>query len=104
MLGLPQTGEKWFKNKSIDLRAWTPFLIRNRQKPNWVAGVPRVWLKDPWKDLAFLIQKYITCEGRFSLIFLYHIRILLHLKGEKLLNMPYYLLKSLTKMSKAIQK
>jgi hypothetical protein len=62
-LGLAQTREKWFKNKSIDLRAQTPFLLRNRQKLNWDAGVPRVWLKDPWKDLDFLIQKYVTCEG-----------------------------------------
>jgi hypothetical protein len=61
-------------------------------------------LKDPWKDLAFLIQKYVTCEGCFSLIFLYHIIILLHLKGEKILNMPYFLIKYLTKMSKSIQK
>jgi hypothetical protein len=30
ILGLPKMGEKWFKNKSIDLRAWTPFLLRNK--------------------------------------------------------------------------
>ena len=47
-------GEKWFKNKPIDLKDKTPFLIRNRKKPNWAIGVPNVWLKDPWKDLAFL--------------------------------------------------
>jgi hypothetical protein len=44
----------------------------------------------------------VTCEGRYSIIFLYHICSLMHLKKEKLVNMPYYFLSSLTKMAKAI--
>jgi hypothetical protein len=48
--GLPQSGEKWFKNKPMEMRAWTPFLLRNRKNNlNWATGVPRLWLKDPWK-------------------------------------------------------
>jgi hypothetical protein len=79
-------------------------MLRNMRRLNWTSGVPRIWLKDPWKDLAFLIQKFITCEGRFSLIFLYHIKLLMHLKGEKPLNIPYYFLNILTKMAKSIQR
>ena len=71
---------------------------------NWTYGVLRIYLKDTWKDLAFLIQKFLTCEGRFSLIFLYHIKLLMHLKGEKPLNIPYYFLNILTKMAKSIQR
>jgi hypothetical protein len=56
--------------------------------------------KKSMKGYGFLIQKYITCEGWFSLIYLYHVIILLHLKGDKPLNMPYYLLKYLSRMSK----
>jgi len=105
IIRLPQNGEKWFKNKPMEMKAWTSFLLRNSQKSlNWEERVPRLWLKDPWKDISFLIQKYITCEGRSSFIFLYHIRLLMHLNDEKPLNMPYYLLHSLTKMSIAIQK
>jgi hypothetical protein len=66
--------------------------------------VPRIWLKDPWKDLTFLLKKIVTCEGIFNLIFLYHIRLLMNLKYEKPLNMPYYLLRNLTKMVKSIQR
>lgn len=101
--GLPQIGYEWFKNKPMEERLWAPFLLRNRQNDlNWPAGVSRLWLKDPWKDIAFLIQKFITCEGRFIFIFLYHIKLLAHLSEEKPLNMPYYLLHSLTKMEKSI--
>jgi hypothetical protein len=84
---------------------WTPFLLRNRENDlNWPTGVPRIWLKDPWKDIAFLIQKYISCEGKFSFIFLYHIRLLAHLNEANPLNFPYYLLHSLKEMEKAIQR
>jgi hypothetical protein len=34
--------------------------------------------------LLIMLQKYITCEGHFSLTFLYHIRLLLHFKGQRL--------------------
>jgi hypothetical protein len=50
-----------------------------------------------------VVQKYITCEGRFSTIHLYHMRFLLHLNGDNKMNLPYFLLKSLVKMSNKIQ-
>jgi hypothetical protein len=73
MLNLPQTWEKWFKNRAFDAIAWDSLLSKNRQNPNWVAGVPRTWFKEPWRELIFFIQKYITCEGHFSLVYIYHI-------------------------------
>jgi hypothetical protein len=50
-----------------------------------------------------IIQRYITGEGRFSIVHCYHIRFLMHLNSDKEMNLPLYLLKSLTKMSKRIQ-
>jgi len=55
----------------------------------------------------FFLQKFITCEGRFSVAYNYHVRILMHLKhlkGDKPLDMPYYLHKSLTKMGESLRK
>ena len=74
--GLPQTGEKWFKKQYMEEKSWTPYINKSRKVCNWVNGVSRSWLKSPWDEIAYLIQKYVTCEGRYSLIFLYHIRIL----------------------------
>jgi hypothetical protein len=102
ILNLPQTGEKWVKNKALKVKSLTPFLLGNRRNPNWATGVPRAWFKDPCWDLIFLIQKHVMCEDRFSLVYLYHIRILLHIKGDRALNMPHCLLKSITKMFKTI--
>ena len=85
-------------------KSWTPYINKSRKVCNWVSGVSRSWLKSPWDEIAYLVQKYVTCEGRFSLVFLYHIRILQHLNHEKPMNMPYYLLQSLKKMSSQVKK
>ena len=45
-----------------------------------------------------MVQRYITCEGRFATIFRYHLRFLLHTNGESKLNLPYYLFKSIEKI------
>jgi hypothetical protein len=71
---------------------------------NWKKGIPRSWLIHPWDELAYLTQKFITCEGIFSIIYLYHIKLLQHLKSDCEINMPYFLLQSLSKMAKAVQK
>jgi hypothetical protein len=49
-----------------------------------------------------VVQKYITFEGRFYTIHCYHMRFLLHLNGDQEMNIPFYLLKILTKMVKRI--
>jgi hypothetical protein len=105
IIGLPQTGEKYFKTKHFKDKSWVPFISRSRvASVNWKKGIPRSWLVHPWDELAYLIQKFITCEGRFNIIYLYHIKLLQHLRGDCEINMPYFLLQSLSKMAKTVQK
>jgi hypothetical protein len=105
IIGLPQTGEKYFKTKHFKDKSWVPFISRSRvSSVNWKKGIPRSWLVHPWDELAYLIQKFITCEGRFSIIYLYHIKLLQHLRGDCEINLPYFLLQSLSKMAKTVQK
>jgi hypothetical protein len=47
----------------------------------------------------FILKQFVTCEGLYRLVFLYHIRLLMHFIGFEL-SRPFYLLKSLYKMSK----
>ena len=102
--GLPQQGERFFKTKQFKEKVWIPFLCRSRAgSVNWKKGIPRSWLIHPWDEIVYIIQKFVTCEGRFSIIYLYHIKLLQHLKGECEVNIPYFLLQSLTKMAKAVQ-
>ena len=91
MIGLPQQGERFFKIKQFEEKAWVPFLCRSRESSvKWKKGVPRSWLIHPWDEVAYIIQKFLTCEGRFSIIYLYHIKLMQHLNGDCEINIPYF--------------
>jgi hypothetical protein len=61
------------------------------------------WIKEYWKGALAAVQRYITGEGRFIIVHCYHLHFLMHLSGGKEINLPYYLLKILTKMAKRVQ-
>ena len=104
-IGLPQQGERFFKTKQFEEKAWVPFLCRSREGlVKWKKGVPRSWLIHPWDEVAYIIQKFLTYEVIFSIIYLYHIKLIHHLNGDCEINIPYFLLQSLSKMAKAVQK
>jgi hypothetical protein len=104
-INISPEGGKYFKTKQFKEKSWTQFMSRSRvSSVNWKNGVPRSWLLHPWDEMVYILQKFVTCEGRYSIVFLYHIKILLHLKGQCTISLPYFLLQSLTKMSKTIQK
>jgi hypothetical protein len=69
---------------------------------NWKKGIPMTALKKKWKDILFILQKYITCKGRYGLELLYHLWLLIHFKGHAI-NFPYFLLNILKKMAYSIQ-
>jgi hypothetical protein len=100
---LPISGERWFKKGKLPAEVCNKFLVEEHQNPDWSQGIPILWLKEEWRGIMSAIQRYITGEGRFSIVHCYHIRFLMHLNGDKELNLPFYLLKILTKMSKRIQ-
>ena len=52
--------------------------------------------------LLQIIIQYITCDGRYATVHFYHLRFLMAFKGSKM-NLPYFLLNSLCKMSSNVQ-
>ena len=46
-----------------------------------------------------IIMKNFSCEGRFSRVYCYHIRLLIHFTKVKMLNIPYYIFRSVEKMA-----
>jgi hypothetical protein len=62
-------------------------------------GLPAKMLKPHWYDLLMIIKQFVTCEGRYGFIFLFHLRLLMVFMGFKL-SMPHYLHRSLFKMAK----
>jgi hypothetical protein len=60
-------------------------------------------LKPRWHDLLMVVKQFVTCEGRYGLVFLYHLRLLMNFMGYPL-NMPFYFQRSLYKMSKRFKR
>jgi hypothetical protein len=100
---LPTDGERWFKNKLITGGDVNQFLNPEHRDPNWAKGIPRDWIVDEWMEALLMLKRFITCEGRYSIVFLFHLRFLLHLAGIKRMNLPYYFLRDLNKMAMRVQ-
>jgi hypothetical protein len=100
--GLPLTGQKWFKNLKLDEVPWSLF-VTSRKIDCCDKGILVSLLKVRWHGLLAVLKQFITCEGHYGLVFLYHVRLLMHFIGFHL-NMSFYLLRSLYKMSKRYKK
>ena len=49
------------------------------------------------------LQRFLTCEGRYVVTFLYHLRLLLHFEGGPEIDFPYFLWMSLNKMVRGVK-
>jgi hypothetical protein len=96
--GLPVEGQRWFKNLKVDEVPW-PLLFTSRKINNCDKGMLVTSLKSRWHDLLAIIKQFVTCEGRYGLLFLYHLRLLMSFIDIPL-NMPHFILRSLYKMAK----
>ena len=68
-------------------------------------GVRRTSLLPPWNEVSLYIMKYITRDGRYSIVYAYHFRLLnelrhrIDLPAKQRLSIPYFLLQSLMECS-----
>jgi hypothetical protein len=97
-MGLSTSGQCWFKNCKVEEVSWT-LLFQSRNITSCDRGMPVTMLKQHWHDFLMIIKQFLTCEGRYGLVFLHHLRLLMVFMGYSL-NMPYYFHRSLFKMSK----
>ena len=74
------------------------------QNVKLITTVPRSYIKEDWQKVLMVLQKFITGEGRYAFTYQYHVRLLLHFEEKLTLNFPFYLMKSLQKMSQQVQK
>jgi hypothetical protein len=95
---LPVKGQKWSKSYKLNDVPWT-LLICSRTVNSCNRGLPAKMLKPRWYDLLMIIKQFVTCEGRYGFVFLFHLRLLMVFMGFEL-SMPHYLHRSLFKMAK----
>jgi hypothetical protein len=82
----------------LDLACYHEFLKLEFRDTDFGATIPKELLLENHSNLLRIIKIFFTCEGRFTRVYQYHIKILMHLTGRKPLNLPYYLFISLGKM------
>jgi hypothetical protein len=99
---LSATGQRWFKNSKVDEVPW-PLLFVSRKVVSCDKGMPISTLKPRWHDILVIVKQFVTCKGRYGLVFLYHLRLLMNFMGYPL-NMSHYFLRSLYKMSKRFKR
>ena len=102
-IGLPRTCQSWFKTivtKNLDFRV---YLKIEFWSITWKKSIHVSYLEDEWKDLFKGIQLYLASEGRYDELMLYHFILLDHFTGKMLLNLPFFLHKSLAKVCKKIR-
>jgi hypothetical protein len=81
-------GERWWNKEHVVTEFVNQFLLLDKKNLEWIKGVPHSWIRQECDTALIIIQSYITCEGRFSLIYIYHIRLLMHLNRYYPLNLP----------------
>jgi hypothetical protein len=97
--GLPIDGTRQFSRKHIIGDCPAEFL------PGWGKnciegkGVQLSSLPPPWSEVAQFIKHYLTCEGRYQVVYQHDFLLLSHLRHNRRVNIPYYLLGCLKNMA-----
>jgi len=96
-LGIP-----WRKEDKGDSQvAKIKFFLEGEEPGEDKNGVRRESLPYPWSEVGYQLIKYISFEGRYSVVYGYHFRILEELRfgvetpPHQRLRIPYFLLQSL---------
>jgi hypothetical protein len=75
------------------------FLKPEHRDPNWDKGIPRDWIVDEWMEALLMLKRFITYEGRYFVLFLFHLQSMFHLVEIKRIDLPCYFLRDLNNMA-----
>ena len=78
MTGWPTTRAKWFNMKAHLPDAHRGFIMGNEQVQMKGWGVDVNSLPDPWGKVLEFIKRYITCEGRYQVVYFFYFVLLSH--------------------------
>ena len=65
---------------------------------------PFWFLKDSYAPLMKLIIRYLSCEGRFSPLYAYHIRLLMDFARVRMMKIPYFMCQKIERMTTLMQR
>jgi len=100
---IPNVGEVWNKRKMLDSIQYEPF-IRPAFMRHLTGVFPFRFLRSEYAPMMRLIMLYFTCEGRFSQVYSYHIRLLMHFTWVRMMNIPVFLCRNIERMVPLMQR
>ena len=77
--GLPRRGTRWFGKRKRVMQTEQLFARGGEVLQQRGHGIARISLPPPWDTTVLGIQKFLTCEGRYIVLFHYHFKLLSHL-------------------------
>jgi hypothetical protein len=101
---LQRMGDRWFKNHQSPHSSYNMVFKPEFEIISGETGYAKEWIKEELVNPLIVITRLITCEGRYSTFKSFHFRLLAHFLFNKPLNIPFYFLKSLEKMSSQVRK
>jgi hypothetical protein len=101
--GLPMTGQRWFKTTAPKNQDFKSYLKDGYKHKAWSKGMLVSYLDEEWQHLFKGIQLYITSEGRYDKLMMYHFKLMDHFTGKTPINLPYFLYHSFSKVCKRIR-
>jgi len=100
---IPNVGEECNKKMQVEKVHYEPYI-----RPSYVTQLSKVFpfrfLKEAYAPLMRLIIRYFSCEGRFSRLYAYHIRLLMHFTRVKMMNISYFMCQNIERMTTLVQK
>ena len=101
---LPREADRWHKHWFVPRESHNFSLKPKFQHVTKRKGFHRSWIKHDYLNPLTVIIHLITCEGKFNVFKSYHLHLLAHfVDHQKHLNLPYYFLRILEKMSNRVR-
>jgi hypothetical protein len=97
--GLPMNDTCMFSRKHIIGTVQQNFFLPEERIELKGRGVQLSSLPPPWPEVARFIKHYLTCEGRYQVVYQHDFLLLSHLRHNRRVNIPYYLLGCLKNMA-----
>jgi hypothetical protein len=104
VIGLPRRGTRWFGMRKRVMQTKQLFARAVEMMQQRGHGIVGISLPPPWDTVALGIEKFLTCEGSYTVLFHCHFRLLSHLRHRHLMNIPYFLYGMLRQMVAHVQK
>jgi hypothetical protein len=92
-------GTRQFSRKHIIGDVQQSFFLAEERIVLKGRGVQLSSLPPPWPEVARFIKHYLTCEGRYQVVYQHDFLLLSHLRHNRRVNIPYFLLGCLKNMA-----